>query len=257
MASGIPVEPIMRALRLLETLNLQPASSLRELHEATALPKPTLIRLLDTLIAAGYATRIPTGYRITEHVLALSSGLRFIDRMVDAAAPAMSQFTREHAWPIGLAKIRDGAVVLLHSTAPESPLLFDRLSYRMTYPLMGTALGQAYLAYCPAEERRRLIRGLLLDAELRQHGLRDAQSIEAHLAGIRQRGYAVTLAVRSLKMMGIAIPVRQGRQVLAGLVMRFPISVMTSEQAAARYLEPLRETARGIVKALGAQEAVT
>ena len=257
MATGNPVEPVMRALKLLESLNLKPASSLGDLNEATGLPKPTLVRLLDTLIAAGYATRIPTGYRITEQVLALSSGLRFIDRIVDAAAPLMSRFTRDHAWPIGLAKVRDGVVALLHSTAPESPLLFDRLSYKMSYPLMGTALGQAYLAFCSAEERRRLIRGLLPDPELGQFGLRDAHAIEEHLAAIRRRGYAVTLPARSLKMIGIAIPVRQGRQILAGLMMRFPTSVMTPEEAAARYIEPLYATARAIVKALGARVGAT
>jgi IclR family mhp operon transcriptional activator len=254
MATGNPVAPVIRALQVLETLNLKPASSLGDLHEATGLPKPTLVRLLDTLIAAGYATRIPTGYRITEHVLALSSGLRFIDRMVDAAVPAMSQFTRDHAWPIGLAKVRDGAVALLHSTAPESPLLFDRVSYKMTYRLMYTALGQAHLAFCPSEERRRLIRGLLPDPELGLFGMRDADSVEAHLAEIRRRGYAVTLTAGSLKMIGLAIPVRQGHHVLACLVIRFPSSVMTPEQAADRYVEPLYETARAIVKALGAQD---
>jgi IclR family mhp operon transcriptional activator len=222
MATGKPVAPVIRALQLLETLNFKPASSLGDLHAATGLPKPTLVRLLDTLIAAGYATRIPTGYRITEHVLALSSGLRFIDRMVDAAVLAMSQFTRDHAWPIGLAKVRDGVVTLLHSTAPESPLLFERISYSMTYRLMYTAIGQAHLAFCASEERLRLIRELLPDAELGQFGLRDAQAIEAHLAGIRRRGYAVTLTARTQKLIGLAIPVRQGRQVLACLVMRFP-----------------------------------
>jgi IclR family transcriptional regulator, mhp operon transcriptional activator len=127
-----PVEPVVRALRLLEALNGKPASSLAELHAATGLPKPTLVRLLGTLISAGYATRISSqaGYRITEHVLALSSGLRFIDRIVDAAVPPMGQFTQEHAWPTGLAKVRDGVVALLHSTAPQSPLLFDRVSIR-------------------------------------------------------------------------------------------------------------------------------
>jgi IclR family mhp operon transcriptional activator len=221
------------------------------------LPKPTLVRLLDTLIAAGYATRIPAGYRITERVLALSSGLRFIDRMVDAAGPAMSQFTREHAWPIGLAKVRDGVVALLHSTAPQSPLLFDRVSYTMTYRLMYTAIGQAHLAFCGSEERQRLIRDLLPDPELGLFGMGDAASIEAHLAEVRRRGYAVTLTAHSLKMIGLAIPVRQGRQVLACLVMRFPSSVMTPEQAGDRYMEPLYATARAIVKALDAQDKAT
>ena len=99
MAGSDPVQPVVRALQLLEALNRQSASSLGELHAATGLPKPTLLRMLATLMAAGYAARISSqaGYRVTERVLALSGGLRFIDRMVDAAVPAMTGFTREHA----------------------------------------------------------------------------------------------------------------------------------------------------------------
>ena len=181
-----PVEPVVRALKLLEALNRKSASSLGDLRAATGLPKPTLVRLLDTLIAAGYGARISSeaGYRITEHVLALSIGLRFIDRIVDAAMPAMSQFTREHEWPIGLAKVRDGVVALLHSTAPQSPLSFERAGYNRTYPLIPSALGQAYLAFCTAEERRRLIEELLPDAELSVLGMRDTRTLEAHLASV-------------------------------------------------------------------------
>jgi IclR family mhp operon transcriptional activator len=255
MGASKPVEPVVRALKLLEALNRKSASSLGDLRAATGLPKPTLIRLLDTLIAAGYGARISSeaGYRITEHVLALSIGLRFIDRIVDAAMPAMSQFTREHDWPIGLAKVRDGVVALLHSTAPQSPLSFERAGYNRTYPLIPSALGQAYLAFCPAEERRRLIRELLPASELSVLGMRNTEALEAHLAVVRRRGYAVTLSPRPFRVLGLAVPVRQGRQVLACLVMRFPRSVMTHEQAADRYLGSLNETARAIVSALAAQ----
>jgi IclR family mhp operon transcriptional activator len=113
------------------------------------------------------------------------------------------------------------------------------------------------LAFCDAEERRRLIGDLLPDSELELLGLRSVQSVEAHLAAVRRRGYAVTLKSRNLRLLGLAVPVRQGRQVHACLVMRFPRSVMTSEQAAERYLGPLNATARAIVKALDAQDRVT
>jgi IclR family mhp operon transcriptional activator len=256
MTTSNPVQPAIRTLQVLEALNRKSASGLVDLRDATGLPKPTLVRMLDTLIAAGYVTRISRreGYRITGKVMALSSGLRFIDRMVDAAAPAMSRFTRDHAWPLGLAKVRDGSVVLLHSTGPESPLLFDRVGYNKSYQIMHTAIGQAYLAFCLPEERQRLISAVFPDGELSELGLASARSIDSHLAAIRRRGYAVPLSPRPLKMLGIAIPVRQRRQLLATLVMRFPTSVMTAEQAADCYLAVLSATAREIVAELEAQE---
>jgi IclR family mhp operon transcriptional activator len=255
MASD-PVQPVVRALRVLEVLNRQTASSLGELHAATGLPKPTLVRMLDTLISAGYATRISSqeGYRITERVLALSQGLRFIDRMVEAAMPAMSQFTREHAWPIGLAKVRDSVVTLLHSTAPQSPLLFERVRHNANYRLVHTAIGQVHLAFCSAEERRRLVREVLPDPELPLLGMSNARAVDIHLATVRRLGYAFTLSPRPQKLIGLGVPVRQGRQVLACIVMRFPSSVMTPEQAADRYVGSLNATARDIVKALDAKD---
>jgi IclR family transcriptional regulator, mhp operon transcriptional activator len=259
MATGDSVQPVVRALQVLEALNRKPANSLGELRAATGLPKPTLVRLLETLITAGYAARISSeaGYRVTGQVLALSSGLRFIDRMVDAAMPAMAEFTREHAWPIGLAKVRDGVMVLLHSTAPQSPLLFERVKYNETYRLMYSAIGQVHLAFSAAEERRRLIGEVFPDAELALLGMNDVESVEAHLAAIRRRGYAVTMTPRPMKLLGLAVPVRQGGQLLAMLVMRFPRSVLTPEEAADRYLGPLNATARATLKVLGAQERGT
>ena len=48
MTSGSPVESVRRALALLEELNRQRINSVQHLHEATALPKSTIVRLLET-----------------------------------------------------------------------------------------------------------------------------------------------------------------------------------------------------------------
>ena len=176
-----PVEPVVRALQLLEALNRKSTSTLGELHAATGLPKPTLVRLLQTLIAAGYATRISAqvGYRITEQVLALSGGVRFIDRIVAAATAPMARFTREHGWPLALSKVRGGVSLVLHSTVPQSPLSFEAAGYNTAFPLATSAIGQAHMAFCPAEERQQLIRELQAGAKIGLATLPDARSIEA------------------------------------------------------------------------------
>src|SRR4051812_12254290 len=62
-----PVESVRRAIQLLHELNRQRVSSVRHLHHATGLPKPTIVRLLDTLIALGYVVndRRQGGYQVT------------------------------------------------------------------------------------------------------------------------------------------------------------------------------------------------
>ena len=47
MSSGSPVESVRRAFALLEELNRQRINSVQHLHEVTALPKSTIVRLLE------------------------------------------------------------------------------------------------------------------------------------------------------------------------------------------------------------------
>lgn len=54
MDNGEAVNSVIRALKVLEALNRLRATSLETLHQATGLPKATLVRLLETLTGAGY-----------------------------------------------------------------------------------------------------------------------------------------------------------------------------------------------------------
>ena len=71
MAAAV-IEPIRRAFVVLEALNRRRSTTLTVLAAETGLPRPTLVRLLQTLIALGYASRVSreAGYRLTDHVLA-------------------------------------------------------------------------------------------------------------------------------------------------------------------------------------------
>lgn len=250
--SAAAVEPVVRALAILAALNLRPLSRLDDLHQATGLPKPTLVRLLQTLVSAGYVAHVGprAGYRITERVLSLASGVRFVDRLVDAAMEPMSAFTRDHGWPLVLGKVRDGVVVVLHSTTPESHLSFEKAAYSRTFPLLASALGQAYMAFCPAEERKRLIRGLMIESKSDAVAAENVRGIEAGLRLVRRCGYAITMEQRPSRVLGIAVPIQRSRSVLGSLSLRFARSALTPEQAAARYLAPLTATARSIASAV-------
>ena len=76
------IEPIRRAFAVLEALNRRRSTTLSLLAAETGLPRPTLVRLLQTLIELGYASRMSreAGYRLTDRVLTLAGGVRFIDR---------------------------------------------------------------------------------------------------------------------------------------------------------------------------------
>ena len=150
------IEPVRRSFAILEALSRRPHGTILELTAETGLPRPTVVRLLQTLIELGYVLRISRqlGYRLTDRVLGLAQGIRFIDQLVDAAAPHMRRFTRQHGWPLYLGTISHRGITIRHSTAPESPLSFERIALQRRSPILTGALGRAWLAFSPDEVRR-------------------------------------------------------------------------------------------------------
>src|SRR5580765_8180536 len=145
MTSGSPVESVRRALALLEELNRQRINSIQHLHEATALPKSTIVRLLETLRLLGYVANDPRrgGYQVTSGVRTLSSGFHGDPLVVEAARSWAIEFTRQYKLPIGIAVFDRDAMVVRFSTTRESPMSPFHATVNMRLPLLTRAMGRA------------------------------------------------------------------------------------------------------------------
>jgi IclR family transcriptional regulator, mhp operon transcriptional activator len=233
------IEPIRRSFAILEALSRRPHGTIATLAGETGLPRPTVARLLKTLVELGYATQISreTGYRLTDQVLGLAQGIRFVDHFVDVAAPHMSRFTRKYGWPLYLGTISERAITIRHSTVAESPMSFERAALQKRSPILSSALGRAWLAFCSADERRAVLRDL---------GVRQDARLAAAFAHIRRDGYAFTILPRSSRLQGIGAAIRKGERVMGCLSMRFIRSAMTEQEAGNRYGAPLNALASAI-----------
>ena len=96
MPSSPPVEAVVRALQILEALNRQPAATLTFLHGETGIPKPSIVRLLQTLEACGYVRHTDQrgAYRLTSRVRELTSGYHSEPRVVEVVGPLLERLTR-------------------------------------------------------------------------------------------------------------------------------------------------------------------
>lgn len=233
------IEPVSRSFAVMEALSRRPHGTIAILAAETSLPRPTVVRLLQTLVELGYATRVSRdiGYRLTDKVLGLAQGIRFVDHLVDTAAPLMSEFTRTYGWPLYLGTISDRAMTIRHSTAAESPMSFERAALQRRSPILSSALGRAWLAFCSADERR---------AALRDLGVRQDAKLATTFERIRRDGYAFTILPRSGRLQGIGVAIRKGERVMGCLSMRFIRSAMTEEEAGRRYGTPLNALAVAI-----------
>jgi IclR family mhp operon transcriptional activator len=245
----VPVESVRRAFHLLHELNRQRVSSVRHLHQATGLPKPSIVRLLDTLITLGYVVndRRQGGYQVTSLVRSLSAGFHGDPLVVEAARPWAVAFTRKYQWPVAVAVLDRDAVAIRFSTIPDSPVSPFYATINMRLQLISRALGRAYIAFCPPGERNLLLRMLALSDDPEDAPARDRAAALMLLTMIRRAGFAERSATVEPKSSStLAVPVMLGRKVLATVGVTFFTSAIPKAEAIARFVPPLKEMARNI-----------
>jgi IclR family mhp operon transcriptional activator len=220
MPSFPPVQSVQRALALLAELNRQRVTSIGELHRRTGLPKPTIVRLLETLVEEGFVVsdnRVG-GYQVTSKVAALSSGFHGAPMVIEAARPWAIDLTRRLKWPLAVAMLQEHAVFVRFSTIPDSPVSPFHATINMRLSLVSRALGRAYLAYCPSEERRLLVRMLSTSTHDEDHPDNLARAVQHMVRATRSRGFAERDPnVEPKNSATIAVPIMAGNLVLATL----------------------------------------
>ena len=249
----------MRGLSVLEALNRQTVSTIEGIAKATRLPKATVVRMLNMLVAARYVQRLPRrrGYMLDERVADLSIGYRSQDAVVETARPFLSEFTAEHKWPVVLATLDVDAMRIRASTSQESPFsaIGDRayLIYRRI-PILPTAIGRAYVAFCPKEEQETLISLLKASSRSVDRPAGDPHYLKKLFAGVRKAGFASSDLVPGDPATGLAIPIRRGESVIGTLAIRYFHNAISENEIANRYLAPLQDTAISIAKAYAREE---
>ncbi|VCU70462.1 Pca regulon regulatory protein [Pigmentiphaga humi] len=254
MPSFPPVQAVVRAIELLQALNRQPVSTLDVLHKQTGIPKPSLIRLLETLASKGLVRHAPQygAYYLTSLVNTLSSGYHSEPRIVEAARPRLDALTEDIKWPVAIAVPDANAMVVRYSTIPNSPLSLLHSTINMRLSLVSRAIGRAYLSFCEDDERETIL-ALLRESKSPEDGpARDAEAVRKMIAQTRAQGYALRdPAVRPVSGT-LAVPVYDGKHVVASFGMTWFASTLSNEQVVGRYLAKLLAVSAAITQDLAA-----
>jgi IclR family mhp operon transcriptional activator len=252
------VQSAIRALAVIEALNRRPVTPLETLHHETGLAKSTLVRLLETLIGAGYVARVSRreGYALTEGVLRLSAGVRLRDVLVDAARPLMEAFTREHKWQVTLATREDDVMLVRCTTRDISPFSREPIFLNRRVSILRSAMGRAYFAACSAQEQEVILKRIAVQDPAEIEAAGGPEAIAALAERTRAAGYATIVWPSGDPWRSFSIPILDRGQPLGSIVLFYYGSVMGEAEAVAKYLTPMRELADGIAQALGASGAL-
>jgi IclR family transcriptional regulator, mhp operon transcriptional activator len=247
------VRSLSRGLHLLQELNKLDNASVQELARSTGLTRPTAYRLLETLRTNGYVSRGPSDlvYRLTLKVRGLSAGFHDDAWVIDAGAPILRSLGEKLLWPVALLTFDNSAMSVRETTHRTSPFSIDRGMEGSRVPMLLTASGRAYLAFCPELEREMIFENLAVSGEPDAGLATDREYLERVLHETRRRGYGSRTGgeVRD-KTASIALPIMFRERVVACLPIIWIRSAVPYGKAVRQFLEPLRDAAAEIAARL-------
>jgi IclR family mhp operon transcriptional activator len=258
MESTRPIRALMRGLDALTVLNLRDGATVSEVAQEIRLPRTTVYRILETLCNSGFVFRDAADdrYRLTILVRGLSEGFDDEAWVTQIARPQIQELCRDIVWPVSVATLSGTSMVVRETSDHDTPLAVERYSAGFRVPLLSTATGRAYLAFCPAEQRETLIDSLARSNKEEDKPARARPELQRTLAEIQAQGYATATRTRRLvDEVNISVPVTRHDGVLAVLTVRFAQSALPLRSGIERFLPKLRQCATRISNLVTEQQA--
>ncbi len=230
------------------------AVSAAEVAARLDVARSTGYRYLQSLVANRYLEEAPSGgFRLGLRVLELARLARRTHGLSQIAAPILAGLAASVHETVLLTR-RVGDIVVCLDRA-ESDVHRVRISYERgaTLPVNAGASALILLAWSdPAE-----VRSVLLGARLQKFTpatLTDVDELTARLEQIRRDGYSVTRSELDHDVLGIAAPVRDGRDRVVAAVSVAAVASRVSVQLEARILDAVRDAARRITEQVAVAE---
>jgi len=249
MSSTRPIRALLRGLEVLHVLNQHNGATVSEVATSIDLPRTTTYRILETLCVAGYAYRAASDdrYRLTIMVRGLSDGFDDEAWVTQIARPYIYELCREIVWPVAIATLSGSSMLIRQTTDHQSPLAVEKRGPGFRVPILGSAAGLCYLAFCPKAQRDSLLDILAKSNRETDKNARHRKKVLDALVETRKRGYAVSHRSRRVsEELSFSVPIVAADRLLASLACRCSSTAVPEEEAVQRFVPKLQEVAREI-----------
>lgn len=253
------IRSLTRAIKVIEALNhAGQALSLHTLHQDTELDRATLLRILATLIDAGWVYRsLGDGcYRLTFQLHEMGTHIRPENSLAQLAAPIMEALQRKLHWPSDLMIYNGERMEIIETTRRQSPLFLPQGFMGYQPYMLQSATGRAFLAWSHPDDQKTILQRLQRtdgpDASLAQ----DEAWVQHLLEETRQRGFAERDRhyfggpddSDAYEVQVIAIPIKVMGDVQVCLNLTWIEELVQPEQLETLFLPQLRQAADQIAK---------
>ena len=151
-------------------------------------------------------------------------------------------------WPTDITTLDVDAMVVRETTHRYSRLSFHRAMVGRRLPILQTACGLTYLAFCPQNERSNILTILAERDEPEYQLAREPQELDKILQHIREKGYGENNQSwqQENKIAAIAVPIHDEDRLLGCLNLVYIAKAMSLDKAAENYLADLQDVAKQI-----------
>jgi IclR family mhp operon transcriptional activator len=245
------VRALKRGLEVLETVNRSGGVRAGDIARKLSLARPTVYRLLETLEELGYVARSASDERFRVTLRAQRLGDHFdTDLLIcQAAGPALAKLGRRLVWPIDFSIYDHGEMVVQETTHGRSPLALDHSVIGRRLPMLRTAAGRAYVAWCSGDERAAVLDEVRRLDHAEDRPFFEPAALDRMIRETRTRGYATRIAEPFIpKTSSIGLPIATAGGVLGSMTVIWVANALTLAEAVEQFLAPMREAATDIAE---------
>ena len=251
------VRALERGLAVMETIQRSGSCSLAEIHAQTLLSRATILRSLRTLEEQGWVFRDEQrGYRPGAKLTRPGRPHRGL-QIADIAGPVLTDLGKQAPWPADVAVLQGASMFIVRTSRRRAPFLIKANVEGRKPCLLRSALGRAYIAFCPTTEREALLAALRGSTDPDDRLASAPKWVERMIAECRDRGYALRepgyyagFDDEGPELCAIATPIMQGDRVLGCMNLMWVAGTQTVEEFASANLPLLKAAAARLASKL-------
>eukprot|EP01035_Chromulina_nebulosa_P035285 gene35285-47415_t len=165
--------------------------------------------------------------------------------------PVLVELSQRFIWPFDMSVCQTTHMVVQESTHPRSPLAVDRGVIGRRLPMLRTAAGRCYLAFCTPADRARVLQQIAQLGNPEDSFDLAAPALQRMLGETTERGYATRYHERYIpNTSSIAVPIFSGQVLVGAMAVIWITKAMTLAEAVDQFLASMREAAQRISQRL-------
>jgi DNA-binding IclR family transcriptional regulator len=223
--------------------------TLADIAKASALDRSATQRIVYTLEALGYLSRVPEtrNYRLTTKVLQFSYNYIRANELVDKASPYLLDISRHLGETTNLQEI-DGNEIVFVARFPGRHLFNVDIALGARLPALFTASGTAILSRLPEKQLKAIVAQTLLDP-MTPYTEIDPKKLLERIRQASRRGYAIIENETVLGDISVAAPITDhGGAAVAAINISVPTTRWTVERVEAELAKHVQVAATSISK---------